>query len=207
MKTTKTSQYQRQPKTVTPVQAREGKRQRRGGRKAEVLEDLELIHLHAAGIDIGSAENMVCVPARSVGANQSNVRSFGVFTQEQDDQVEWLKDCGVTTVAMEATGIYWLTLYDKLESAGLEVLLVDRPRMVKMLMRLHGNRISISLPAVPASELGQSIPRSGSLAREIESHSLCLDGFFHRDNAQHSWIARGAGMPLRRKSFSTSTPL
>src|ERR1035438_10495695 len=80
-------------------------------------------------------------------------------------------------------------------------------RMVKMLMRLHGNRISISLPAVPASELGQSIPRSGSLAREIESHSLCLDGFFHRDNAQHSWIARGAGMPLRRKSFSTSTPL
>src|ERR1035438_2659035 len=54
-------------------------------------------------------------------------------------------------------------------------------RMVKMLMRLHGNRISISLPAVPASELGQSIPRSGSLAREIESHSLCLDGFFHRD--------------------------
>src|ERR1022692_113063 len=83
----------------------------------------------------------------------------------------------------------------------------ESSRMVKMLMRLHGNRISISLPAVPASELGQSIPRSGSLAREIESHSLCLDGFFHRDNAQHSWIARGAGMPLRRKSFSTSTPL
>jgi transposase len=53
------------------------------------------------------------------------VRSFGVFSTQQDDLVEWLKECGVTSVAMEATGIYWMSLYDKLEAAGLEVLLVD----------------------------------------------------------------------------------
>jgi len=89
------------------------------------LESLEQINLHACGIDVGSAENAVCVPAHSLKAGQPNVRSFGVFTQEQDDLVEWLKDCGVTSVAMEATGIYWMSLYDKLEAGGLAVLLVD----------------------------------------------------------------------------------
>lgn len=92
---------------------------------ATVLDNLEQINLHAAGIDVGAAENFVCVPARSVKPGQPTVRSFGVFSTQQDDLVEWLKECGVTSIAMEATGIYWMSLYDKLEAAGLEVLLVD----------------------------------------------------------------------------------
>jgi transposase len=97
---------------------------------AAAMEALEQINLHAAGIDVGSAQNFVCVPAQAVKSGQSNVRSFGAFTKNLDDLVEWLKECGVTTAAMEATGIYWMSLYDKLEAAGLEVVLVD-PHSVK----------------------------------------------------------------------------
>lgn len=123
----KTQQHSsRKTKSTSPAPVPgKGKRQRRGKNAAAMLEHLEQIHLHACGIDVGCAENFVCVPAESVKPGESNVRSFGVFTKEQDDLVEWLKDCGVITVAMEATGIYWMTLYDKLEAAGLEVLLVD----------------------------------------------------------------------------------
>lgn len=97
---------------------------------AAMLEGLEMINLHAAGIDVGSAENFVCVPAHAVKAGEATVRSFGVFSAEQDALVEWLKACQISTVAMEATGIYWMALYDKIEAAGIEVVLVE-PRSVK----------------------------------------------------------------------------
>lgn len=94
------------------------------------LEKLEPVHRRAAGIDIGSAENYVAVPAETVAAGESAVRVFGVFSEQQDALVEWLRSCQITTVAMEATGTYWLTLYDKIEAAGIEVYLVD-PHGVK----------------------------------------------------------------------------
>lgn len=94
------------------------------------LEGLKQINLHAAGVDIGSAENYACVPAHSVKEGEPTVRRFGVFTEDQDALVEWLGACQVTTVAMEATGIYWQTLYDKLERRGIEAVLVD-PHSVK----------------------------------------------------------------------------
>jgi transposase len=53
------------------------------------------------------------------------VRSFSAFTQGLDALVEWFKVCGVTTVAMESTGVYWIALYQKLEAAGFEVFLVN----------------------------------------------------------------------------------
>ena len=86
------------------------------------------INLHAAGIDVGSAQNFVCVAAQAVKSGQSNVRSFGAFTKDLDDLVEWLKECRIATAAMEATGIYWMSLYDKLEAAEIEVVLVDPPQ-------------------------------------------------------------------------------
>lgn len=126
MKTTKTKHSPLKAKSVLPVNTvSRAKRRRAKERAAAVLDNLEQINLHAAGIDVGSAENFVCVPTRSVKQGQSAVRSFGVFSTQQDELVEWLKECGVTSVAMEATGIYWMSLYDKLEAAGLEVLLVD----------------------------------------------------------------------------------
>lgn len=97
---------------------------------AAALEGLERINVRAAGIDVGSTENYVCVPAHTVKASEPTVRAFGVFTAELDACVQWLKDCGITTVAMEATGIYWMALYDKLEAVGIEVVLVE-PYSVK----------------------------------------------------------------------------
>lgn len=94
------------------------------------MEKLEPIHRRAAGIDIGSAENYVAVAPGMVAPGESSVRVFGVFSEQQDTLVEWLRTCQISTVAMEATGIYWLTLYDKLEAAGMEVYLVD-PHGVK----------------------------------------------------------------------------
>ena len=101
-----------------------------GGQAAEEIEKLKPIHRRAAGIDIGSAENYVAVPVETVAPGESPVRVFGVFSEQQDALVEWLRTCQITTVAMEATGIYWLTLYDKLEAAEIEVYLVD-PHGVK----------------------------------------------------------------------------
>ena len=94
------------------------------------LEDLKPVHRRAAGIDVGSAENYVAIPAEGLAPGESPVRVFGVFSAEQDALVEWLAQHQITTVAMEATGIYWLSLYDKLEAAGIEVYLVD-PHGVK----------------------------------------------------------------------------
>jgi transposase len=94
------------------------------------MDDLAPVHRRAAGIDVGSAENYVAIPAEGLGAGESALRVFGVFSAQQDALVEWLQQHQITTVAMEATGIYWLSLYDKLEGAGLEVYLVD-PHGVK----------------------------------------------------------------------------
>lgn len=83
------------------------------------------VHPHAAGIDLGNAAHFVCVPADSVPAGQSPVRQFGVFNPRLDEMVQWLKQCGVQTVAMESTGVMWIPVFQKLEAAGLEVLLVN----------------------------------------------------------------------------------
>ena len=116
---------------------------------AAVIEGLEQINLHSAGIDVGSAQNFVCVPAQAVKPGQANVRSFGAFTKDQDDLVEWLKECGILTVAMEATGIYWMSLYDKLEAAHIKVVLVD-PHSVK---HVPGRKSDVLDCQWPGSEL------------------------------------------------------
>lgn len=87
--------------------------------------DLPVIHPHAAGIDVAATEHYVCVPADAVGDAESAVRRFGAFTGDLEQLVEWLLACQVTTVAMESTGVYWIPLFQKLEAAGLEVVLVN----------------------------------------------------------------------------------
>mgnify|MGYP001606473351 CR=1 FL=1 len=80
---------------------------------------------HAAGIDLGSRRHFVAVPPDSVAENESFVRDFGPFTDELQKMVEWLKACGVKTVAMESTGVDWVPVYRHLDRAGLEVILVN----------------------------------------------------------------------------------
>lgn len=86
---------------------------------------LPQINPHAAGIDVGSVEHWVCVPEDSVPEGQSHIRSFGGFTADLDGLVEWLLACGVKTVALESTGVYWVPLVQKLETVCLEVVLVN----------------------------------------------------------------------------------
>jgi transposase len=100
---------------------------------------LQTLNPHAAGIDIGATELWVCVPPSAVASPAApsaaavlppHVRRFGAFTADLHTIAAWLRQCQVTTVAMESTGVYWIPLYDLLESAGFQVLLVD-PRQVQ----------------------------------------------------------------------------
>ena len=88
---------------------------------------LKIVNFHAAGIDISPKEMQVCVPVESA---EENNRTFGVYTKDLQSIASWLKECEVTTVAMESTGVYWIPLFGVLKDAGLEVLLVD-PKQVK----------------------------------------------------------------------------
>ncbi|MDQ4078267.1 MAG: IS110 family transposase [Chloroflexota bacterium] len=83
---------------------------------------LQQLNLHAAGVDVGAAEIWVAVPA---GRSAEAVRVFGTFTMDLQAIADWLEACGVETVAMESTGIYWIPLYEILEARGLAVQLVN----------------------------------------------------------------------------------
>ena len=83
---------------------------------------LERIHLHAAGIDVGSEVHWVAVPE---DRDPKPVRAFKSFTSDLRQLADWLEACGVETVAMESTGVYWIPLYEILEERGFEVLLVN----------------------------------------------------------------------------------
>jgi transposase len=88
---------------------------------------LQVTHPHAAGIDMGAAEHWVAV---SPDGTAQAVRRFGAFTVDLEAIAAWLQACGVTTVAMESTGVYWIPLFELLESRGFQVLRVD-PRQVQ----------------------------------------------------------------------------
>jgi transposase len=83
---------------------------------------LEKVHLHAAGIDVGSEAHWVAVPE---DRDEQPVRKFSSFTHDLHRLADWLEACGVETVAMESTGVYWIPLYEILEERGFEVLLVN----------------------------------------------------------------------------------
>ena len=83
---------------------------------------LEHINRYAAGIDIGSKSHFVAVPE---GTDEQPVREFSTFTADLERLAGWLISCGVTTVAMESTGVYWIPVFEILESHGLEVKLVN----------------------------------------------------------------------------------
>lgn len=108
-----------------------GKRKRkRGADRAALPPQLEQVNLNAAGIDVGSAEHWVAVPEGRAGDGERDVRRFGAFTADLNALADWLEACGIETVAMESTGVYWIPLYELLESRGLEVCLVN-PRHLK----------------------------------------------------------------------------
>ena len=90
--------------------------------KSEATKAIREHEPNAAGIDLGAEEIWVAVPAER---DQNPVRRFEAFTRDLVAIVQWLISCGVRSVAMEATGVYWIPLYQLLEDAGLKVCLVN----------------------------------------------------------------------------------
>src|SRR6516225_7566903 len=83
---------------------------------------LEVVHPHAAGIDVGNSAHYVAVrPDRDV----EPIRRFECFTADLYRMADWLRSSGVKTVAMQSTGVYWIPLYEILEERGFEVFLVN----------------------------------------------------------------------------------
>ncbi len=108
---------------------------------------LNVINPDAAGIDVHSNMHMVCVPA---DRDADPVRQFGANTADLHEIVAWLKKCRIKTIALESTGVYWIALFELLESEGFEVHLVEpgqlsrcgaRPKTdvldVQWIQRLH----------------------------------------------------------------------
>ena len=75
---------------------------------------LEVMHPDAAGIDIGNESHYVAVPPTR---DSEPVRRFGCTTAELKEMAAWLKQCGIRTVAMQSTGVYWIAVYDILEAS------------------------------------------------------------------------------------------
>jgi transposase len=88
-----------------------------------VPKSLEAVQANAAGIDLGSREHWVAAPPQQDGT--PNVQRFGTTTPELTRLADWLRQQGVVTVAMESTGVYWIPLFEILDSRGFEVLLVN----------------------------------------------------------------------------------
>jgi len=84
--------------------------------------ELKPVNVGAAAIDIGSKMHMAAV---NPACTDVPVRTFGTFTQDLHRLADWFKTCGVTSVAMESTGVYWIPVYEVLEQRGFEVILVN----------------------------------------------------------------------------------
>ena len=84
--------------------------------------DLKMVNPAAAAIDIGSTMHMAAV---NPAACETPVKAFGTFTQDLHNLADWLKACGVTSVAMESTGVYWIPAFEVLEARGFDVILVN----------------------------------------------------------------------------------
>jgi len=86
----------------------------------------EEVFPNAAGIDVGASSHWVAVPQH---LGEKSVREFGAMTDDLNALADWLIACGVDTVALESTGVYWIPVYEVLEQRGLKVWLVDARQM------------------------------------------------------------------------------
>ena len=131
---------------------------------------------NAAGIDIGSSEHWVAVPE---DRDENPVRSFGCFTADLHAMARWLKECGITTVAMESTGVYWIPCHQVLEAHGFEVKLVN----ARHVRNVPGRKSDVS-----DCRWLQRLHTYGLLSASFRpDNEICVlrSYFRHRDNLVH----------------------
>ena len=112
-----------------------GRKGRRKNKKVDPTQDLPVVNPHAAAVDIGASEHWVALPP---GRADKTVECFGCTTAELKRLADWLQDHGVDTVVMEATGNYWVALYDLLEERRLRPVVVN-PRYAKNMSGKKGD--------------------------------------------------------------------
>jgi transposase len=83
---------------------------------------LEIVNRNVAGIDVGNESHFVAVPP---GRDAQPVQEFGSWTADLERMADWLKACGIETVVMQSTGVYWMALFDVLEARGLTICLAN----------------------------------------------------------------------------------
>jgi transposase len=88
----------------------------------KIIGSFDVVNPNAAGIDAGSEQHWVSVPE---DRSDQPVRPFGTFTEDLYELADWLAACGITTAAIEATGVYWIPLFEILEARGLQPQLID----------------------------------------------------------------------------------
>jgi hypothetical protein len=108
---------------MKPAQKSKSKSRTKPNRRAklkppEETPGMQVVNPKAAGIDVGNEEHWVSVPPE---LDAEPVRSFGCFTRELEEMANWLVGCGIETVAMQSTGVYWIALYDILAERGVRV--------------------------------------------------------------------------------------
>jgi len=100
-----------------------GKKKQKPNRiRQQVSEDMPVINRNAGGIDVGASEMWVSVPP---DRDAEAIRRYEVYTRDLCAMADWLKQCGITSVAMESTGVYWIPVFQILQKRGIEVILVN----------------------------------------------------------------------------------
>ncbi len=110
------------------------RKQRRELQRKLSAEDpgLEIVNRNVAGIDVGNESHFVAVPP---GRDAQPVQEFGSWTADLERMADWLKACGIETVVMQSTGVYWIALYDVLEARGFKICLANARHTKNLLGR------------------------------------------------------------------------
>ena len=101
-------------------------------KKGKDLPSLGVLRPNSGGIDIGSTDHYVCAPDAAQPGKAPEVRHFATTTPRLLELVAWLKVRGIESVAMESTSVYWIPLYEMLETAGIDVVLVNARQLHKV---------------------------------------------------------------------------
>lgn len=123
------------PAQGAPNSPKAKKKARRRSAAKDPTTGLQVANPNAGAVDIGCAEHWAAVPP---GRAKQAVRQFGCFTADLEAMAHWFVECGVDTVVLEATGNYWVVLYDLLENRGLKPIVVN-PRYAKNMSGKKGD--------------------------------------------------------------------